>query len=84
MAPNGAEGQPPGRMPAAPVTVTELIERPVGLGETFVGTVMPVRRSTVGSPVGGRVEQFLVNEGDRVSANQPIAELRTVSLNWRQ
>ena len=43
---------------------------------TFVGTVKPIRRSLVGSAAAGRVEEYLVNEGDAVKAGQPIAHLR--------
>lgn len=43
---------------------------------TFVGTVMPLRRSIVGSAAPGRVEEYLINEGDVVKKGQPIAHLR--------
>jgi multidrug efflux pump subunit AcrA (membrane-fusion protein) len=43
---------------------------------SFVGTVQPIRRSLVGSAVAGRVEEYLVNEGDFIKAGQPIAHLR--------
>jgi RND family efflux transporter MFP subunit len=43
---------------------------------TFVGTVMPIRRSLVGSAAAGRVEDYLINDGDAVKAGQPIAHLR--------
>ncbi|MFN4259308.1 MAG: efflux RND transporter periplasmic adaptor subunit [Gemmataceae bacterium] len=61
----------------APVIVTPIVEREVAAGQTFVGTVRPKRVSTVGSAVNGRVEEFLVNEGDRVRRGQPLAKLRT-------
>jgi HlyD family secretion protein len=43
---------------------------------TFVGAVKPIRRSLVGSAAAGRVEEYLINEGDEVKAGQPIALLR--------
>ena len=43
---------------------------------SFVGTVKPIRRSLVGSAAAGRVEQYLINEGEAVTAGQPIAILR--------
>jgi RND family efflux transporter MFP subunit len=76
-----AFGQGPGDSPPAPVIVDEVIQRQLNMGETFVGSVMPVRRSTVGSQVEGRVEEFSVNEGDRVAAGQPLARLRTTTVD---
>jgi RND family efflux transporter MFP subunit len=44
--------------------------------KSFVGTVKPLRKSIVGSAAAGRVEEYLVNEGDFVTKGQPIAHLR--------
>lgn len=44
--------------------------------KSFVGTVMPLRKSTVGSAAPGRVEEYLVNEGDFIKKGAPIAHLR--------
>jgi len=44
--------------------------------KSFVGTVMPLRKSVVGSAAPGRVEEYLVNEGDFVKKGSPIAHLR--------
>jgi RND family efflux transporter MFP subunit len=74
-----APAQPPG-MPPSPVAVAPVVERQVAAGQTFVGTVRPSRTSAVGSAVDGRVEEFLVNEGDRVTKGQPLAKLRTKTL----
>jgi len=63
-----------------PVAVAQVVERQVRATRSFAGTVMPMRTSVVGSAVDGRVEQFLVNEGDRVSKGQPLAQLRTKLL----
>ena len=41
----------------------------------FVGTVVPLQRTVIGSAVDGRVEQFLANDGDWVPQGQPLAEL---------
>jgi RND family efflux transporter MFP subunit len=41
----------------------------------FVGTVMPLKRTVIGSAVDGRVDEFLVNDGDFVPQGQPLAEL---------
>jgi RND family efflux transporter MFP subunit len=69
-----------GQFGPAPVAVAPVVQREVAAGKTFVGTVRPLRSSSVGSPVDGRVDEFLVNEGDRVKKGQPIARLRTKTL----
>ena len=62
------------------VVVAEVIEREVNSGHRVVGTVMPIHKSTVGTAVDGRVVEYLVNLGDYVLANQPLAKLRTGTL----
>ena len=52
--------------PAALVAVSPVVEREVTAGQTFVGTVMPLKKAVVGSAVDGRVIEFPLNEGDRV------------------
>ncbi|MCH2203857.1 MAG: biotin/lipoyl-binding protein, partial [Fuerstiella sp.] len=64
----------------SPVVVAEVIEREVNSGHRVVGTVMPIHKSTVGTAVDGRVVEYLVNLGDYVQANQPLAKLRTGTL----
>jgi len=56
-------------------------QRELALGETFVGTVMAKRTSTVGSRAEGRVLEFLVDEGDHVTEGHPMAVLRTTMLH---
>ena len=68
------------RGPAA-VAVAEIIERETASGQMFVGTVLPIKRSVIGSAVGGRVAGFPVNEGDFVRAKQPLAQLLTNTIN---
>jgi HlyD family secretion protein len=62
------------------VEVTRVVEREVNVGHRVVGTVMPIRSSTVGTAVDGRVLEFLVNVGDAVRDRQPLARLRTGTL----
>ena len=62
------------------VTVAEIIERDLVLGRAFVGTVEARRHSSVGSAVSGRVEEFLVNEGEAVTKDQPLAKLKTRNI----
>lgn len=77
---NSAAAQAPkgkaGGMPAPKVLVTAARADVVAEPRSFVGTVKPIRRSLVGSAAAGRVEEYLINEGDRVQAGQPIAALR--------
>lgn len=68
------------RGPAA-VNVAKILERDTAPQQTFVGTVMPIKRSVIGSAVGGRVSEFPVNEGDFVRAKQPLAQLLTNTIN---
>ncbi|MCL4201985.1 MAG: efflux RND transporter periplasmic adaptor subunit [Pirellulaceae bacterium] len=46
----------------------------------FVGTVVPLQRTVIGSAVDGRVEEFLVNDGDWVPQGQPLAELLKTTI----
>ena len=62
------------------VTVSEIVERDLVLGRAFVGTVEARRHSSVGSAVSGRVEEFLVNEGEAVTKDQPLAKLKTRNI----
>lgn len=65
----------------APVTVAPIVEvAEVAAGHTFVATVSPVRRSTVGSAVSGRVVEFSAREGEQVRVGQPLAQLLTNAL----
>lgn len=76
-APGGKGGKGPGGPPPAPkVLVSPAIMAEIPDQRTFVGTIEPVRRSVVGSAAPGRVEQFLINEGDPVTKGQEIAILR--------
>lgn len=60
----------------ANVAVSPVISRKnAEVGHSFVGSVHPVRRSVIGSSLDGRVTEFLVNAGDRVTARQPLAKL---------
>jgi RND family efflux transporter MFP subunit len=65
---------------AAPVVVAPVIEREVHTARRIVGSVMPARTSIVGSAADGRVEEYLIDHGDAVRAGQPLARLRTDTL----
>ncbi|RUL89127.1 efflux RND transporter periplasmic adaptor subunit [Tautonia sociabilis] len=74
-APAGAQSGGP-----TPVASSTVVRRSVAEGRSFVGSVMPVRQSTVGSTVEERVAAFLVEEGQRVEQGQPLVQLRTKTL----
>lgn len=66
--------------PAARVEVAPVVAKSVAGGATFVGSVMPNRSSVVGSAVDGRVVEVFVEEGDRVTKEQPLAQILTKTL----
>jgi RND family efflux transporter MFP subunit len=61
--------------PGAPVVVAPVEQVELAAAQSFVGTVYPARVSDVGSAVDGRVVRMPVENGQRVSAGEPIAEL---------
>lgn len=58
------------------VDVTPVVVREVNLGRRVVGTVQPVRTSTIGSALDGRVLIYDVKAGDSVKEGQRLAQLR--------
>jgi RND family efflux transporter MFP subunit len=64
-------------LPPAAVAVAPVVEREVTASQTFVGTVMPLRKAVVGSAVDGRVIEYPLNEGERVQKGQVLAQLLT-------
>ena len=73
--PKAAKGPP--APPAAKVFVEAVRVDTLNEPRTFVGTTRPLRKSVVGSAAAGRVEEYLINDGDFVQKGQPIAKLRT-------
>ncbi len=81
----------PGRGPS-PVVVSRVVSTRQAASISFVGSLVPLKRSTIGSAVDGRVTQVLVDEGDAVTVDetaivdgqplgQLLVQLRTVSLD---
>jgi multidrug efflux pump subunit AcrA (membrane-fusion protein) len=64
----------------APVVVAPVIERIVASSQSFVANVNPHRQSVIGSAVSGRVEKYLVDAGQAVEVDQPLAQLRTRTI----
>lgn len=65
---------------AALVSATAIKRQDITPHQWIVGTIMPLRISKVGSAASGRVEEFLVNEGDWVKKGQKIAQLRIATI----
>lgn len=68
------------QVPPAAVAATRVVQREVAAEQTFVATIIPTRRVSVGSAASGRVAEFLYEEGDRVEAMQPIVQLLTETI----
>lgn len=66
--------------PAAPVEVSEVVAKTGAAGQSFVGSVEPVRLATIGSAVDGRVMNFPLNDGDRVEEGGTLAQLLTQTV----
>lgn len=77
----GAPGATQLPRPISLVVVAEAIEQSVAGEQTFVGTIVPKRVSSVGSAVDGRVIEFPRNEGDRVKEGDALAQLLTGQLD---
>lgn len=73
------------------VIVAPIVQREVSAGQTFVGAVVPPRRSIIGSAVDGRVSELYVDAGDPIGPpqsdqegierGQPIAQLLTDTIS---
>lgn len=74
----GAQQPPP-----APVVAARVVRQEVTARRPFVGTVEPVRASTVGTELEGLVEELLVHEGERIGEGQPLVKLRTRQIEVR-
>ncbi len=70
--------------PASPVRYTEAKEHPVRRTLRLPGTVESPKLSLVASEVEGVVAEFPVREGQRVEKEEPLAKLRTESLELRR
>lgn len=68
------------QQPAAKVAVAKAVTRNLPGSSTFVGTVHPARRAVLGSAVDGRLVE-IVEDGTYVRKGEPIARLRTGTIN---
>lgn len=67
-------------MRPASVVVAEVQEESLTPVQEFVGTVIPSRRSVIGSAVDGRVIEYRVDAGQKVIEEEPMAQLRTGTI----
>ncbi|MDX1967342.1 MAG: efflux RND transporter periplasmic adaptor subunit [Planctomycetaceae bacterium] len=65
----------------SPVVVSRVRQEVVATGQTFVGTVMPAKTSSVGSAVDGRVVEYPIDIGVRVGKGEPLCKLLTETIN---
>lgn len=65
---------------AAAVSVAQVRQQSASSLQSFVGTVQPDRTNVIGTSVEGRVTELLVREGDFIKSDEPIARLRTGTI----
>lgn len=70
----------PGDRGPSPVVVAPVVEADIRTGQEFVGTIVPLQRAVIGSAVDGRVDEYDINEGDRVEAGSALARLKTETI----
>ena len=69
-----------GQMHKAPVVVSRVVQMDVRQPVKMVGTVFPLRESSVAGEIEGLVMEFPVKRGDSVKKGQVLAKLRTTTL----
>jgi len=77
---SAAAGPATAQTAAAPVKVSAIARGEIAAGQSYVGTIHPVRRGVVGSAVAGRVVKFLHNEGDYVEEGEVLAQILTGTI----
>lgn len=81
------QAQKPADRPASVRTATATT-RDLNRSQSFIGTLQPIRRVTLGSAVEDRVQRILVDEGQRVTgpgqdstAGQTLVEIETSAID---
>lgn len=64
----------------ANVYVAPVVEKTIVSGQSFIGEVRPIKANVLGAAVDGRVEAMDVEEGQFVKKGDPLAKLRTGTL----
>lgn len=65
---------------AASVVTANVIQRRATDRKVFIANITPHRRVTIGSAVDGRVLEYPIDAGEAVSAQQPLTQLRTATM----
>jgi len=68
------------QQPPARVVVISVIVQEIAAGNTFVATVLPLKRAVIGSAIDGRITELFASEGDRVEAMRPLAQVLTSTI----
>jgi len=66
--------------PPAPVSAARIILDTPKVQRAFVGTVLPLRTTIIGSAVDGRVLEFPLRPGDIVEAGGAVTQLKTDTI----
>jgi multidrug efflux pump subunit AcrA (membrane-fusion protein) len=66
---------------AAPVRVFKVEVKDIAPEQSFVGTVMPLKKAIVGSAVDGRVIDYPIKQGDYLENEGVLAQLLTETIN---
>jgi len=76
-------GQPSflfGQQPPARVVVGKVFTKELNPTQQFVATVLPSKKTTIGSAVDGRVAERFFDVGDRVKKDRPLFQLLTKTI----
>lgn len=65
----------------ASVAVSKVQLQELASGQSYIGTILPSKYSSVGAAVDGRVSEIHVDEGDSVKKGQPLARLLTETIS---
>lgn len=73
-----------GQRGPASVGVSEIQLKVLASGQSYVGTILPSKYSSVGAAVDGRVSEIHVDEGDFVEKRKPLAQLLTETITLQR
>lgn len=68
------------QLPPARVVVAEAVSQELASEQSFVATILPLKRAVVGSAVDGRVVELVAQEGERVGELKPLVTLLTSTI----
>lgn len=68
---------------ATPVRTAPVVSATAAWGKAFIGSVVPARRSVVGTAVAGRVAEVHTEAGDFVEGNAELAQLQLTAIQMQ-